>query len=182
MIINGLLLYLSNCVSLLASPCSIAWQGSSSQHLLSFGCFLPGHSNKLLSSTLQQVSSSPPACQRLPLFLSCQTQGSRYCSVIHLCWTLTLVLWLCTLSDPVFPFSSSFSSASLPLTLLLAASLSFAEFVTSEFTQKQLVVDTYVAFDMIWISEISGSTAWWGLKCWRPFLRDKLHHLHLLWM
>lgn len=135
-------------------------------------------------NTLQQVSSSPPTCQCLPLFLSFyQTHASRYCSVIYLCWSLTLVLWQCTLSDSVSPVTSSFFSlASLPLTLPLAASLSFAEFMTSESTQKQLLVHTYVAFDIIWISQISGSTAWWGLKCWRPFLRERLHHLHLFWM
>lgn len=75
--------------------------------------------NSCRPNTLQQVSSSPPTHQCLPLCLSFyQTQASKYCSVIYLCWSLTLFLWQCTLSDPVSPFSSSFSSsASLPPSL-----------------------------------------------------------------
>lgn len=89
----GLLLYLSNCASLLSSSRSITWHVCS-QHLLRLGCLLPGHSSKLLLSKHSPASllHSPRTCQRLAPFLSfCQTQGSCYCSAIYLRWSLTLL-------------------------------------------------------------------------------------------
>lgn len=71
MIISGLLLYLSKCASLLASPRSITQQGfltASPQVWLLF--FQVAATNSCRPNTLQQVSSSPPTCQCLPLFLS----------------------------------------------------------------------------------------------------------------
>lgn len=88
----------------------------SSQHLLRFGCVLPGHSHKLVVQTLS--SKSPLLLLRVSVSLclspSPRLQGCRYCSVSCLCWSLTLFLWLCTLSDPVSPFSSSFLLIGVP--------------------------------------------------------------------
>lgn len=39
--------------------------------------------------------------------------------------------------------------------------------------RKQLLMHTSVAFDIIWISHIFGSTASWGFKSWTPFSWDK---------
>lgn len=158
----------------------------SSQHLLRLGCFLPGHSHKLLLSKHSPASLLFPSYVSVSPFVSLLLPDFRVAVIVR--WAASAGLWHsssgCAPSLILSPLSllPSSSSASLPLTLPLVASPSFVEFVTSESTQKQLLVHTYVAFDIIWISQMFGSTAWWALKCLRPFLWERLHHLHLLWI
>lgn len=116
MIINGLLLYLSNCASLLASPRSITSQGFLTA---SPQVWLRPSRAQPQTLVVQTLSSKPPrlllrVSVSLCLSPSPRLQGCRYCSVSCLCWSLTLFLWLCTLSDPVSPFSSSFLLFGVP--------------------------------------------------------------------
>lgn len=114
--INGLLLYLSNCASLLASPRSITQQGfltASPQVWL-----LPSRAQPQTLVVQTLSSKSPLLLLRVSVSLCLSPspwfQRCRYCSVSCLCWSLTLFLWLCTLSDPVSPFSSSFLLIGVP--------------------------------------------------------------------
>lgn len=112
---KAILLYLTNCVRLLAASSSITWHVSS-QHLLRFGCLLPGYEAPV-AQTLSFFSpflslyvwnsllSSP-----LPSVL---TRSGGVCPVIYLRWP-ALMLYQWTLFEPLLSLPPLLQGPSLP--------------------------------------------------------------------